>query len=369
MAHDLQATSNVPLRHVPSPSCLTGALRDALAAGGLSLGDEMVFGLGAGLFFGYGGQLQTRYFDAAVQAPWLEACVFANLGLHYCRYEVADAALAFARLLALLDQGRAVPVLINAQACPSLLATVEPALVEFLPAHWIVVSGYDPARAEVTFYDNRHFGPVRLGREAFQAARHAGRGARNPFGAWLELEFDDPLPLADGVWLALRQTARALSGIEALHVKGAAGFHVGLDALRRFARQVPSYARLMSRPELALTALRLRTSLTVAGAAKDALRGLYARFLDGAARLTELPELTQAASAYRASARVWQRLDLAWRDVAAAPERLDEALDGPAIQALLRDLVEAEKRALQALEQALEARAARRPETVGGRRG
>lgn len=342
------------LRHLPTPSCLTGCLRDALEAGGLRLGDETVFGLGAGLFFGYGGVLQTRFFDAAVQAPWLEQCLFANLGLRYQRYELADVARGFERLLRLLEQGHAVPVLINPHGCPALLATVEPRLVPFLPAHWVVVHGYDAARGEVLLYDNRHFGAVRLDEAVFRDARGRGRGAQNPFNAWIEITPEaDPLPLELGLRLALRQTARAFRAIEALHVKGAAGFHVGLDALRRFARQVPSYGRFMDVEQVRQTALRLHTSLSVAGAAKDGLRGLYARFLAVAAERLERPLLDLAAGAYRAAAQRWQRLNTALQDVATTPATLAAEGDGSALAALLRELVEAEQQALLRLEEAL----------------
>jgi Domain of unknown function (DUF4872) len=266
----------------------------------------------------------------------------------------------FARLLRLLGEGRAVPVLINPQACSSLLETVDPELVPFLPAHWVVAHGWDGVRREVVFFDNRHFGPLRLAEDAFRAARSGGRGVQNPLDAWIEIEPGEPLPIEVSLGLALRQAARALRAIDALHVKGAAGFHVGIDGLRRFARQAPTYAGFMSVDELRQTALRLRTSLTVAGAAKDGLRGLQARFLESAARSLALPELHEAALATRSAARLWQRLDHAWRDVATAPESLGDEARRAALGELLRALAAAEQLALQRLEEALAIDDARR---------
>jgi hypothetical protein len=341
-------------RHRPSSSCLVAALRDVYEQAGFALSDELVFGLGSGLFFGYGGILEARFFNAAVQAPALELSLCANTGVRLRQYHVQDPEAAWRRLKLLLDRGAVVAVQLNPRYCSHLVRSVDPRLVPYLPAHWVSVVGHDLGRGLVTFHENRRFDAVTMDIAAFKKARHSGDEAQNPLNTWLELSFPAALvPLPTAVRLAIRQTVYAFRRIEALHVRSGPGFYVGLEGLKRFSRQLKTWSRIMPPAAVRENALRMSCSLTVGGFAKDAYRALFARFLDEAASLVESAALVEAARRYRALARLWQGLAGFLSVVAENPEAPEPWREGSPYASLLDAILRAERAAIEALETAV----------------
>ncbi|MHB1264349.1 MAG: BtrH N-terminal domain-containing protein [Gemmatimonadaceae bacterium] len=332
---------------------MAAVIRDVYEYHGARMAEEDVFGFGAGPCLDYGASAERREYHLGVISPFLEVTCLETTGVPL-RYRLgADPAAESLRLRELLDRGFPVPVALNPLACPGVVEHTPPALLPLLTTHWVLVIGHDDADDSFTFVDNRRHGAYTLHRATFEAARYAGGDGQNPRGMWLDIRFPETLlPAAVSAWLALHRVILGFRDTGGMRSKG-------LDGLARFIRHAGAWPAVLTAEQRELNALRLMNSITIAGGAKGACRGLYAAFLRRCAELLDAPALLGAAARFQESAIEWQAVHAAIRERDAAAASYWAR--GSRFQRALQGVLAAETRAIDELARAIPARPPRLP--------
>ena len=335
--------------HLPGGQCLSAILRGVFEHEGTRLSADMVVGLGGQLYFGYGCDLQSKTYEVTTTSPINLNHLMANTGARLEVRQTEDPLAAHRRLIALLDAGRVVPVIVHPAHCPSLRLSIPEAWLGYSAYHWIVVFGYDEARGEVTYYDPTKFKPFTLSYADLQVARAARTGDEmyDPDHRWLEYAFpEEMIPLPAAVRMALRQTALYYNQVPLHHPR----LYVGLRGLSTFARQAKSWRNVLTDNELVANATRAFISINVANSVKGGFRYQYARFLEEAAEVVGDVGLKTLAPRFVDAGRKWQELHDALRQVAAEPTDMRMWERGSALFAALDGVYAAEEAAFRGLE-------------------
>jgi hypothetical protein len=335
--------------HVPGGHCLSAILRGLFELEHTRLSREMIVGLGGLLYFGYGCDLQSKTYEITTTSPINLNHLMANTGVLLKVRQAEDGAEAHRRLIALLDAGRLVPVMVNNAFCPSVRMHMPEAWIPYSAYHWILVFGYDDARGEVTYYDPGKFKPFTLSYADLRVARAAKTGDEvyDPDNRWLEYAFPErPISLPGAVRMAIRQTALYYNQVP-LHLPR---LYVGLRGLGMFARQAKSWRNVLTDDELVANATRAVVAINVANSAKGGFRFQYARFLEEAAEVVGDETLKGLAPLFVEAGRRWQELYDALRHVAEDPQDARMWERGSALFGALDGVHAAEATALRELE-------------------
>lgn len=287
----------------------TAAIANVLAHDGAAVSEAMVLGVGGGLGAGYilwefeahrrptlvlGFRNQWQY-----PGRWATKTL-ERLGVAFALHETGGARGAAQHLDAALAAGR------------PALATVDRQEIGHwhLPEHRSGHSGYpvvvyaiDGDRVHI---DDRNLAPLTVGRERLDAARARSGSYKH------RLIVPEPTPsIGEDV---LRDAVRAGLADAVQHL-GARSDSFGLPAWRKWARTLVDTRGAKGWPQvfadpigLVGALLSIYEGIEPVGTYGGHLRALHADFLDEAAALLEMPELTDAAGAYREVAALWHEL-------------------------------------------------------------
>jgi Butirosin biosynthesis protein H, N-terminal/Domain of unknown function (DUF4872) len=297
----------------PDTHAIAGVLANRGVHSGRPLSEAMVLGVGGGLGAGYilwefkAHDLRTLVFGFrnSWQYPdrWaLKTC--ARLGVPAGLHETGSTSRADRELRAAVGQG--VPVIVWADQ--QLLGYRHlPAWLEGYGGHPVTVYGIDD-QAGVALVDDRNRAPLTVPLDALAAARARVGSYRHR-----QLALDAPAAELDAD--GLRRAVRDGLAEQVEHL-GRRSDSFSLPAFRKWARLLATTGNAKAWPRVFADRVSLFDAcLSVcenlepaAGSGGGNLRGLYAEFLEEAARLLDAPPLAGAAGAYREAAARWQRV-------------------------------------------------------------
>ena len=313
-----------PYEHAMYAHCESGTVAGLLRHHGLTISEPMVFGIAAGACAVYMKipSMPLPVFELRTKPGDIRKNVARKLGTTFKTERFSDRSRAHDRLTTLLNTG--IPVALQ----------VDMFYMDYIPdymrnhfnAHYIVAT----AREDNDFIVSDCYYPTlsKLSTLSLEKGRFA-RGDFSPSGFMYQVT-SAPLPdepqLKKAVMRGIRQAAFTM-------IKLPIPF-IGVTAIRRFARDIPSWpAKSRSVDELAHQIMLIHLLLEERGTGGGGFRFMYAAFLQEASRLLGNDEL------FSLSKKMMNNGDK-WREIAMTAARSSKQRDlGPDRLILLRDLV------------------------------
>ncbi len=288
---------------LPTHHCVTGSMLHVLRHAGLDVSEDMLLGLGAGVGFFYWhqkGAVPMLLGRGNVHRPGtegLEIDTLRRLGIGATRFTTGSARKADTSLREELADGRPVMVQVDMGLLPYFDFPQE----YHFGGHVVAVGGVCDDGFWVADCDEElHLVPP----EAMTAARGSEHKPFPPRNTWYRFDLRG----------AREPTPRDLR--EAIAANARAMLHgpitnLGVRGIRKAARLVPGWARMLSADELREACLHNFLFIDHSGGTGGGMfRTMYGRFLDEAAERTGDDELAACAAAAAG-------LGNAWDDVAA----------------------------------------------------
>lgn len=307
-----------PLGHfqpLKTHHCITGSMRNVYEYHGVSISEDMLLGLGAGVGFVYWHQTGTTPFmggRANVGRPGeegLERTAGRRTGVHIEQHTTGSARKAETDLLRLLDAGEPVMCGVDMGFLPYLNL---PEGYHF-GGHAVVVAGYDPARREVQIADRDGvLHPVSF--EALAAARGSDFKPFPPRHAWFSFDFTQARPPLPGeVWDAVRGMSDAMLNPPITNL--------GAKGIRTAGQRIVKWPSLLDDAALRGTCFNAWIFIDATGGTGGGLfRYMFGRFLVEAAAITGEAALVDSGEAFRVIGDKWQVAAAQFKAAAEAPD-------------------------------------------------
>jgi len=279
--------------------CETTALKRALDYHGLSLSEEMLFGLGGGVGFIYwyvktmpAPFVGTRY----GKSPGFLVNICRRIGVEVDVLETAGARRGYEELKALLQAGEPA-VIYGDMAYLPYFALPE---VAHFGGHVFVVFGLDEAKDEVFIYD-RGRNPVKVSIADLARARSSKYQPFPPKHRLLKMKYPVKVKdLGDGIEESIRECCRNML---APPIK-----NIGLAGMEKWAQLIMGWPKRFKGAGLLGALVNGFIYIETGGTGGGAFRPMYTRFLEESSDVIGEPALAEIAVMMAQSARVWNEI-------------------------------------------------------------
>lgn len=293
--------NTVNYKHSPGGSCASVAWSGIFKHHGYNLSEADIFGLGSGLYFGYCAVGASKLFDISLTSSSIIDDLMINTGVHGKLIQHHNNSDCLNLILKSIDNGNPVALLFNPYYCEGLIQITPIETQKYLPAHWIVITGYNSNHKTLISYDNRQFNPIEISFENFMKGRNTGFFDQNPRNfLYNVLFFDKVYPMETSIKLAIQKTC-----INFLDVEKILSFYVGSYGFEKCVRQIKQWNLMLSPDQLQQLLQKIYISSTGAGGIKGAYRNLFYKFLENSASVLNKPEIYEVANLFKESAYNW----------------------------------------------------------------
>lgn len=306
--------------HNPGGNCACVAWSGVLKSHNINFSEADVFGLGSGVYFGYCAVGSSKLFDISLTSSSLINDLLINTGIYGKLFQISNGRKDLHLILDSIDKGFPVAIELNPYFCEGLIEITPKHLHQYLPAHWIVVTGYDLNRKILITYDNRQFNPIEIPIELFIKGRGTGLFDQNPRNFFYNvLFFDELYPLSTSIKLSLRKTC-----INFLNVKQILSFYTGQYGFEKCERQIRLWNNFIkNEDELKLLLQKVRISITGAGGIKGGYRNLFSNYLLHAGDVLNDDRFINISEKFKESAFYWNELSKLLEQCAIEPQMID----------------------------------------------
>ncbi len=279
--------------------CWTTSLKNIFDYHGLNLSEEMLFGLSGGIGFIYWYmKFMPAPFIGTRYGKGIELLVTTceRLGAKATVFETASEKKGYEELKNQLREGE--PALIFADmAYLPYLALPESA---HFGAHTVVVFGLDEEKGTVSLAD-RAKKPQTVSVEDLERARSSQHPPFAPKNRLLRIECPERVgALEEGIRRSIRDCCKAMLTPP---IK-----NIGLAGLQKWAAIVPKWPRQFEGLGLLGCLFNVFLYIEIGGTGGSGFRTMYARFLDEASSVLNLPALGELAETFRRSAKAWSEI-------------------------------------------------------------
>ncbi len=279
--------------------CETSALKRVLAYHGLSLSEEMLFGLGGGIGFIY-------WYMKIMPSPFIggRSGKGADFPTNICRRIGADVTISetssskrgYEELKALLRDGEPAVVYGDMAYLPYFAI---PEVAHF-GGHVFVVFGVDEARDEVYIYD-RGMNPVTVSVDDLAKARGSKFLPFPPKHRLLKIEYPSRLGnLEESIRGSIRECCQNMLKPPMKNL--------GLAGMEKWSRIVVKWPEQFQGINLLGTLMNGFIYIEIGGTGGSAFRLMYAQFLKEASSVLGQPVLKEVAELMRETAAVWSEI-------------------------------------------------------------
>jgi hypothetical protein len=298
--------------------CVTGSMRNMYEFNRYPILEEVLFGIGSGIGFGYleiKGAIPFLGGRGNVGRPGedgLEISAAKRTGVDAHRYTTTSAKKAESRLIEMLATGSPVMLYVDMGFLPYFHLPPD----THFGAHMIVIAGYDPKTAQVLIADRDGLlHPVSL--SVLAQARCSKFKPFPPKNAWFELDFSHSHALkAEDVKQAILEASEKMVNppIASLGVKG----------IYKAARRVPVWHEILDINSLRLAALNGFIYIDATGGTGGGLfRYMYSRFLHEAVSYTGIDPLEEISLQFKNIGDRWQEVALSFKEVVQSEKPMD----------------------------------------------
>jgi hypothetical protein len=291
--------------HHPGGSCACVAWSGVFKKHGINLSESDVFGLGSGIYFGYCAVGSSKLFDISLTSSGIVSDLFINTGAYGKLFQISYGHKCLDLIFNSIDRGFPVAVELNPYYCEGLIKITPSHLHQYLPAHWIVITGYDLNRKTITTYDNRQFNPIEIPIDKFIKGRETGLFDQNPRNFYYNVFFFDKLyPLDVSVQLSLRKAC-----INYLNVEKILSFYTGQYGFEKWERQIKVWNGFFKdETQLKQLLQKIKISITGAGGIKGGYRNLFSKYLIKANDVMGNTRFVDISNIFKESADYWNIL-------------------------------------------------------------
>ncbi len=286
-------------QHQVHHHCESGAVANLFTSYGLPLSEEMVFGIGAGLYFAHVTFLKTmgaptttfRFFPGQVFKMAAK-----TLGVQCTVRTYKDAQKGMNDLDTLLAEQKPAGLFTN-----MLHLAYLPDIFKFeFSAHNVIVYGKEGEDYLVS--DSIIEFPVKISRDALAKARF-GKGFLGSKGRMYHVtDFNPKVSLDAAIRTGIRKMCKRM--LSKVYPWG------GLRGMRRLAKGIGKYPQKFSGEQVAFYLTNIVRMQEIVGTGGSGFRLIYARFLEEAAAKLDNPELKGLAEELRAIATDWRSFAL-----------------------------------------------------------
>ena len=281
--------------------CETSALKRALDFHGLSLSEEMLFGLGGGIGFIYWYMkmmpspfIGTRYGKGA-DFP-INIC--RRIGAEVSIMETTSAKKGYEELKALLCGGEPAVVYLDMVYLPYLAL---PEVAHF-GGHVVLVFGLDEERDEVHIYDRGNH-PVTVSIGDLARARGSKFPPFPPKHRLLKISYPSKLGnLEEGIRESIRECRQNMLKPP---IK-----NIGLTGMEKWSKVVMKWPEEFQGINLLGALMNSFIYIEIGGTGGSAFRPMYAQFLEEASNIMNKPALKEVAEMMREAAGAWSEIAL-----------------------------------------------------------
>lgn len=320
--------------------CESGTVTNLINHHGLKISEPLVFGISAGIFFGYM-KTPMREFPmvfSRIRPGKIRENFSKRSGVGFESRRYKDPVKAEEDLDAMLERGQPVGL------------QVDFFFMDFFPpwhrvhinVHYIVVYGKEGDHYLVS--DCYHPTPARLHKDSLRKGRFA-RGSMAPKGLMFwPVQVPDSIPEKEGVQKGLKNTVFNMLKIPMPFL--------GVKGIRRFADKLPQWPRYTKDPEkLAHNIFMITTMLEDQGTGGAGFRYIYASFLREAAGILDEPVFNEYA-------KHMMEIGDHWRDISLFAARIAKKRDlGPdklgEMAKMIRDNADLEEQFFKELKKAV----------------
>lgn len=301
--------------HKAHHHCESGAVSNLFNSYGMTLSEDMVFGIGAGLYFAYVPFLKTMGAPTTT-FRYLPGQIFKtaskSLGVHCDVMTYSDAQKGMSDLDQLLAMGKPVGLFTN-----MLHLSYLPDIFRFeFSAHNLIVYGKEGN--DYLISDSIIEFPVKISAAALLKARF-GKGFLGSKGRMYHVrDFNPNVALDTAIRTGIKITCRRM--LNKFYPWG------GITGMRRLARGIKKYPQKLSVDKVSFYLTNLVRMQEIVGTGGSGYRLIYARFLEEAASVLKESALNQLSDELRDIAMDWRLFALkAGKTAKAKPDQMPEA--------------------------------------------
>jgi hypothetical protein len=287
---------NIDFKHRQSVHCESGVTTGLLGFQGMSFSEQMIFGIGSGLFFGYFPFIKINSIMVTTfrnQPGAIFKKTVNRLGVPHQVRTYKNSARAMDDLDRLLDKGIPVGLQTSLFWLPYLL----PRLRNHFNAHNIIVYGKkgDDYLVSEPLMDE----PVTCGRADLIRARFA-KGGMDPNGKmyWLTGKPDKEPDLKNAVLQGLKETCFLMLKVPVPLL--------GVGGIRHFAKDIRRWPGRMNPELVKLNLHQFILMQEVVGSGGAGFRFMFAAFLKEAADILNMPELNEISDGMIKAGDLWR---------------------------------------------------------------
>jgi hypothetical protein len=290
--------------HYPGGSCACVAWSGVFRKHGYNFSEADIFGLGSGIFFGYCAIASTKVFDLCLTSSSIVDDLLINTGVNGKMFQYSNGEICLDKIINSLDSGYPVAVQLNPYFCDGLIKITPIDLQKYLPAHWIIITGYDLASKTFFTYDNRQFNHVAIPFDKFVTGRNTGLNDQNPRNFFYTVYFYENLyPMEFSVKISLRKACVNFQNVDKIQ-----SFFTGNYGLEKFTRQIAIWDKMIKPEDLPALLQKIKLSITGAGGIKGGYRFLFSTYLKTAAKVLNENDLLTSSALFKESASNWNML-------------------------------------------------------------
>ena len=253
---------------------------------------------------GYAAVASSKFFDLSVLSTNLIDDLFINLGIYAKLYRYTDNYKCLEEIISLIDNNIPVALLLNPLYCKRLIKVTPEDVRQYLPTHWIVVTGYNSETKELVFYDNRQFNQSVISFENFIDGRNLYTGVfnQNPRNYLYHVCYFDKInPIDFSIKTSLEKTCLSF-----LEVQKELSFHIGSYGYEKCIRHIAIWNSIMPEENVRELLKKIRVSITGAGGVNGAYRRLFSRYLFKANDVLKESSYVKIAHQFADSALLWE---------------------------------------------------------------
>lgn len=289
--------------HSPGGSCACVAWSGILRNMGFDITEADVFGIGSGIYYGYFAIGNSKEFNISLISPSIINDLITNIGLSVKQCLISNDEYALEFIINSIDNNNPVPLQLNPGAFESLRRRVDQDYIKHIPAHWIVVTGYNDEKKIMYISDNRQFNSIEIPFDEFIKARNSGEGEQNPRNSTYYIPSIEKVnSMKEIMYLSLR---KAVSNY--IDVQKILAVYIGSYGMEKTIRQVLIWHKILKEEQLVELLQRIQMSITGAGGVKGGYRLLFASYLQHACEVLRKNELSKCAQLFRQSSDYWNK--------------------------------------------------------------
>lgn len=290
-------------KHERGVHCITTAMMNVLFHNGITLSEELCFGIGSGLGFTYTRGRKLEQFLVFGRNDDLELNLCEMLGVNALLLQHSDSEIALNNIIEQTNRNELVIVDLDISKLPYLANKLKWPKTSSHGGHKAIFGGYDKENDEVLLYEYLWMEPQRLKRLDFFNAWSSFHGLAPACNMWYEFEF----PL---ITVNLAQAIK--NGIEMNVYRMLSpwnNFH-GIEGLKYFLKESPNWIYLLDEGDRMQLAYASYISLEIGGTGRGAFRTMFSRFLNIAARELNNSALDLLSRDYLDISKLWSEYAL-----------------------------------------------------------